>query len=176
MPDTDNAARTLSAAQIDQFVQDSFVRIDNAGDAGLTLRELIATGFGGTEEKPVALATGDAGTAYLCHPFLFTPLSRTMEHGRRCKPTLSSEATSASGHVWTGSGLSSTHSNGSSGGRGGHVSGPLELRTAQRLPHRGVPSKEDKDMSEPRYPKRKPRRIVLLAKHCSRRSKSSSTR
>jgi hypothetical protein len=41
-----------------------------AGDAGLTLRELMATGFGGTEEKPIALATGDAGTAYLCHPFL----------------------------------------------------------------------------------------------------------
>jgi len=30
MPDTDNAARALSAAQIDQFVQDGFVKIDNA--------------------------------------------------------------------------------------------------------------------------------------------------
>jgi hypothetical protein len=28
----------------------------------------------------------------------------------------------------------------------------LELRTAQRLPHRGVRSNRDTDMSEPRYP------------------------
>jgi hypothetical protein len=41
-----------------------------AGDAGLTLRELAAKGFAahaGCEER---LATGPAGTVYLCHPFL----------------------------------------------------------------------------------------------------------
>jgi hypothetical protein len=41
-----------------------------AGDAGLTLRELVATGFGGTTDLPEVLATGRAGTVYLCHPFL----------------------------------------------------------------------------------------------------------
>jgi hypothetical protein len=30
MPDTDNAARTLSAAQINQLVQDGFLKIDDA--------------------------------------------------------------------------------------------------------------------------------------------------
>ncbi|MEN3952624.1 phytanoyl-CoA dioxygenase family protein [Iodidimonas sp. SYSU 1G8] len=41
-----------------------------AGEAGLTLREMAAGGFGGTEDYPEALATGAAGTVYLCHPFL----------------------------------------------------------------------------------------------------------
>ena len=41
-----------------------------AGDAGLTLRELAACDFAGTGGLPEALAVGDAGTAYLCHPFL----------------------------------------------------------------------------------------------------------
>jgi hypothetical protein len=41
-----------------------------AGDAGLTLRELVASDFGGSAHRPEALATGPAGTAYLCHPFL----------------------------------------------------------------------------------------------------------
>jgi hypothetical protein len=41
-----------------------------AGKAGLTLRELAADGFAGTAHCPEVLATGDAGTVYLCHPFL----------------------------------------------------------------------------------------------------------
>jgi hypothetical protein len=41
-----------------------------AGDAGLSLRELAADGFAGTAHCPEALATGGAGTVYLCHPFL----------------------------------------------------------------------------------------------------------
>ncbi|USE77550.1 phytanoyl-CoA dioxygenase family protein [Cupriavidus gilardii] len=40
-----------------------------AGDAGLTLREIVA-GLQQTERRPEALATGEAGTVYLCHPFL----------------------------------------------------------------------------------------------------------
>jgi hypothetical protein len=41
-----------------------------AGDKGLTLREMVGNGFGGTSARPEALATGEAGTVYLCHPFL----------------------------------------------------------------------------------------------------------
>ena len=41
-----------------------------AGERGLTLRELAADGFAGSAHRPVVNATGDAGTVYLCHPFL----------------------------------------------------------------------------------------------------------
>lgn len=41
-----------------------------AGEAGLSLRELAANGFSETADCPEALATGEAGTVYLCHPFL----------------------------------------------------------------------------------------------------------
>jgi hypothetical protein len=41
-----------------------------AGEAGLTLRELSADGYASTAQLPEVLATGDAGTVYLCHPFL----------------------------------------------------------------------------------------------------------
>ena len=41
-----------------------------AGEAGLTLGEMVEGGFGGSEGRPVATATGEAGTVYLCHPFL----------------------------------------------------------------------------------------------------------
>jgi hypothetical protein len=41
-----------------------------AGEAGLSLRELAADGFSTSAHRNVALATGDAGTVYLCHPFL----------------------------------------------------------------------------------------------------------
>ena len=41
-----------------------------AGEAGLTLRELAADGFAGSAHRPLVTATGRAGTAYLCHPFL----------------------------------------------------------------------------------------------------------
>ena len=41
-----------------------------AGEAGMTLRELAAGGFADSAHRPEVLATGDAGTVYLCHPFL----------------------------------------------------------------------------------------------------------
>lgn len=40
------------------------------GDAGATLRQLSANGYASTEDCEVELATGTAGTVYLCHPFL----------------------------------------------------------------------------------------------------------
>ncbi|MFZ6180444.1 phytanoyl-CoA dioxygenase family protein [Nannocystis pusilla] len=45
-------------------------RLAPAGEAGLSLRELVADDFGGSAHLPEALAVGDAGTVYLCHPFL----------------------------------------------------------------------------------------------------------
>ncbi len=41
-----------------------------AGEAGLTLGELAADGFATSAQRPVVTATGEAGTVYLCHPFL----------------------------------------------------------------------------------------------------------
>ena len=41
-----------------------------AGDEGLSLRELAANGFDETAHCCEVLATGEAGTVYLCHPFL----------------------------------------------------------------------------------------------------------
>lgn len=41
-----------------------------AGESGLSLRELAANGFVETAERREVLATGEAGTVYLCHPFL----------------------------------------------------------------------------------------------------------
>jgi hypothetical protein len=40
------------------------------GDGGATLRQLSANGYASTEDCAVELATGAAGTVYLCHPFL----------------------------------------------------------------------------------------------------------
>ncbi len=40
------------------------------GEAGASLRQLSATGYASTEDCEVELATGAAGTVYLCHPFL----------------------------------------------------------------------------------------------------------
>ena len=45
-------------------------RLAPAGEAGLSLRELAATGFSESEACPEVLATGSPGTVYLCHPFL----------------------------------------------------------------------------------------------------------
>jgi hypothetical protein len=42
----------------------------SAGEDGLTLRQLAKNGFAETEARPEASATGQAGTVYLCHPFL----------------------------------------------------------------------------------------------------------
>jgi hypothetical protein len=41
-----------------------------AGEAGQSLRELAANGFAETAHCREVLATGEAGTVYLCHPFL----------------------------------------------------------------------------------------------------------
>jgi hypothetical protein len=41
-----------------------------AGEDGLALRELAADGFASSAHRPVVNATGEAGTVYLCHPFL----------------------------------------------------------------------------------------------------------
>lgn len=41
-----------------------------AGEAGLSLRELAADGFAGSARREEVLAIGEAGTVYLCHPFL----------------------------------------------------------------------------------------------------------
>jgi hypothetical protein len=44
--------------------------LEPAGEAGLSLRELAANGFQETAHRQEILATGQAGTVYLCHPFL----------------------------------------------------------------------------------------------------------
>jgi len=41
-----------------------------AGAQGLTLGELAADGFAASAHRAVVSATGDAGTVYLCHPFV----------------------------------------------------------------------------------------------------------
>ena len=40
------------------------------GGTGMTLRQLAADGFASTKGCDLALATGEAGTVYLCHPFV----------------------------------------------------------------------------------------------------------
>jgi hypothetical protein len=41
-----------------------------AGEAGLTLGALATDGFSGSAHRPEAVATGEAGTVYLCHPLI----------------------------------------------------------------------------------------------------------
>ncbi len=45
-------------------------RLAPHGDEGLTLGELAATGFAESAHRREVIATGSAGTVYLCHPFL----------------------------------------------------------------------------------------------------------
>lgn len=45
-------------------------RLAPHGEGGLTLGELAATGFVESAHCPEVLATGKAGTVYVCHPFL----------------------------------------------------------------------------------------------------------
>lgn len=40
------------------------------GEDGATMRQMMAGNFADTDRCPEALATGPAGTVYLCHPFL----------------------------------------------------------------------------------------------------------
>jgi hypothetical protein len=52
-----------------------------AGEPGLTLRELAAEGFASSAHRATTTATGEAGTVYLCHPFLVH--AAQPHHGRR---------------------------------------------------------------------------------------------
>jgi hypothetical protein len=45
-------------------------RLAPAGEEGLSLRELAATDFAESAARREMLATGEAGTVFLCHPFL----------------------------------------------------------------------------------------------------------
>lgn len=45
-------------------------RLAPAGEQGLSLGELAADGFATSAHRAVVTATGEAGTVYLCHPFL----------------------------------------------------------------------------------------------------------
>jgi hypothetical protein len=45
-------------------------RLAPKGEIGLSLRELAADGFEDSGRRPEVSATGEAGTVYLCHPFL----------------------------------------------------------------------------------------------------------
>lgn len=45
-------------------------RLAPAGEEGLSLGELAANGFAESAHRQEVLATGEAGTVYLCHPFL----------------------------------------------------------------------------------------------------------
>lgn len=53
-----------------------------AGDEGLTLREIVKV-IEGFEPRPEALATGAAGTVYLCHPFLVHAAQRHLGEAPR---------------------------------------------------------------------------------------------
>jgi hypothetical protein len=52
------------------------------GEEGASLRHLAADGFASTEGCRVALATGSAGTVFLCHPFLV----HAAQHHRGARP------------------------------------------------------------------------------------------
>ena len=58
-------------------------RLAPAGEAGLSLGELAATGFAESAGRAEVLATGAAGTVYLCHPFLVHAAQR--HRGRNVK-------------------------------------------------------------------------------------------
>ena len=45
-------------------------RLAPAGEKGYSLKELASNGFAESASRRQILATGDAGTVYLCHPFL----------------------------------------------------------------------------------------------------------
>jgi len=55
--------------------------LSRVGDEGLSARELAANGYAESATRKVVLATGDAGTVYLCHPFLVH--AAQTHHGRR---------------------------------------------------------------------------------------------
>ncbi len=45
-------------------------RLEPAGERGVCLSELVEAGFGEVADDEVVLTEGEAGTVYLCHPFL----------------------------------------------------------------------------------------------------------
>lgn len=53
------------------------------GEAGATLRQLSAKGYASTANCEVELATGTAGTVYLCHPFLVHAAQAHLGHRPR---------------------------------------------------------------------------------------------
>lgn len=57
-------------------------RLEPHGEGGLTLGELASTGFAESSRRPEAVATGPAGTVYLCHPFL-VHAAQPLLRGRR---------------------------------------------------------------------------------------------
>jgi hypothetical protein len=57
-------------------------RLEPHGADGLTLRELASTEFAESSHRPEDLATGPAGTVYLCHPFL-VHAAQPLLHGER---------------------------------------------------------------------------------------------
>ena len=61
----DAPTRILAGSHVDIARQ-----LAPAGDAGMTLRELASDGFERSQGRHEVLATGKAGTVYLCHPFL----------------------------------------------------------------------------------------------------------
>ena len=67
-----------------------------AGDAGLTLGELVASDLARRLPRDVAFATGDAGTVWVCHPFLVHAAQalrghvRASSRSRRSSPRASS--------------------------------------------------------------------------------------
>lgn len=63
---TDDAPTRLRAGSHHDIAR----QLAPAGDEGLTLRELAADGFAGSQGRTEVLAVGSAGTVCLCHPFL----------------------------------------------------------------------------------------------------------
>lgn len=57
-------------------------RLEPHGAEGLTLGELASSDFSESSQRPEALATGPAGTVYLCHPFL-VHAAQPLLHGDR---------------------------------------------------------------------------------------------
>jgi hypothetical protein len=56
-------------------------RLAPHGESGMSLRQLVEEGFDDSAACPMATATGEAGTVYLCHPFLVH--AAQMHRGRR---------------------------------------------------------------------------------------------
>lgn len=57
-------------------------RLEAHGAEGLTLGELASNGFVESSSRPEVVATGPAGTVYLCHPFL-VHAAQPLRHGDR---------------------------------------------------------------------------------------------